>query len=93
MRKRGIGRPSTYAKIVQTILDRGYVVEKGKFLYPTRLGIKVYEYLSTKFPEYTSEEFTRELEELMDRVENGEADYLQIIDGLKPVLKFAEIRS
>ena len=91
MRKRGIGRPSTYAKIVQTLLDRHYVVEKGRFLYPTKLGIEVYSYLSKNFPEYTSEEFTRKLEELMDRVEMGEVDYQEIIRELKPVLKFAKV--
>ncbi len=91
MRKRGIGRPSTYAKIVQTLLDRYYVVERGRFLYPTKLGIEVYNYLSQNFPEYTSEEFTRKLEKLMDMVERGEADYQKIIKELKPVLKFAKI--
>jgi len=91
MRKRRIGRPSTYAKIVQTLLDRNYVVQKGRFLYPTKLGIDVYTYLSTHFPEYTSEEFTRDLENLMDRVERGEVDYQEIIKSLKPVLRFAKI--
>ena len=91
MRKRGIGRPSTYAKIVQTLLDRRYVVEKGRFLYPTKLGIEVYSYLSENFPEYTSEEFTRRLEDLMDRVERGEVDYQEIIRELKPVLRFAKV--
>jgi len=92
MRKRGIGRPSTYAKIVQTLLDRRYVVERGRFLYPTKLGIEVYKYLSKNFPEYTSEEFTRKLEELMDRVENGEVDYQEIIRKIKPVLKYAGLK-
>ncbi|WP_456456655.1 reverse gyrase [Thermovibrio sp.] len=91
MRKRGIGRPSTYAKIVQTLLDRKYVVERGRYLYPTRLGIQVYSYLTENFPEYTSEEFTRKLEELMDKVEKGEADYQEIIRSLKPVLRFAQV--
>jgi reverse gyrase len=90
MRRRRIGRPSTYAKIVQTLLDRKYVVQRGRFLYPTKLGIEVYTYLREKFPHYTSEEFTRELEELMDRVERGEADYQEIIRSLKPVLKYAK---
>ncbi len=92
MRKKGIGRPSTYAKIVQTLLDRKYVVQKGKFLYPTSLGIKVYEYLSQRFPFYTSEEFTRNLEELMDRIEEGSVDYQEVlkelrkaVDGIKAV--------
>lgn len=91
MRKRRIGRPSTYAKIVQTLLDRHYVVERGRFLYPTKLGIEVYNYLSQNFPDYTSEEFTRKLEELMDMVERGEANYQEIIRELKPVLRFAKI--
>ena len=91
MRKRGIGRPSTYAKIVQTLLDRKYVVERGRYLYPTKLGIQVYTYLTENFPQYTSEEFTRKLEELMDKVEKGEADYQEIIRSLKPVLKFAQV--
>jgi len=89
MKKRGIGRPSTYAKIVQTLLERKYVVQRGRFLYPTKLGIEVYAYLREKFPHYTSEEFTREIEELMDRVERGEVDYQEVIKGLKPVLRFA----
>ncbi|GAB6076715.1 reverse gyrase [Desulfurobacterium crinifex] len=92
MRKRGIGRPSTYAKIVQTLLDRRYVVEKGRFLYPTKLGVEIYNYLSTNFPEYTSEEFTRKLEAIMDKVESGEEDYQKIIDSLKPILKVAKIK-
>ncbi len=91
MRKRGIGRPSTYAKIVQTLLDRKYVVERGRHLYPTKLGIQVYTYLTENFPDYTSEEFTRKLEELMDKVEKGEADYQEIIKSLKPVLQFAKV--
>ncbi|RMA97826.1 reverse gyrase [Hydrogenothermus marinus] len=90
MRNRKIGRPSTYAKIVQTILDRRYAVEKGRFLYPTKLGIEIYEYLSKHFPEYTSEEFTRELEAIMDKVETAEANYQEIIDSLKPILKVSK---
>jgi reverse gyrase len=90
MRRRGIGRPSTYAKIVQTLLERRYVVERGNRLYPTKLGEEVFNYLRERFPHWTSEEFTRELEKLMDLVERGEADYQQIIASLKPVLRFAE---
>ncbi|WP_457567780.1 reverse gyrase [Desulfurobacterium sp.] len=90
MKKRGIGRPSTYAKIVQTLLDRKYVVEKGRFLYSTSLGRKVYDYLSKKFSFYVSESFTRELERLMDMVEEGSADYQRVIDKFKNVLQFAD---
>ena len=89
MREERIGRPSTYAKIIKTLLDRKYIVEKGKFLYPTKLGIEVYEYLSNHFSDYTSTEFTRELEAIMDKVESGEEDYQKVIDGLKPILEAA----
>ncbi|WP_457569780.1 reverse gyrase [Desulfurobacterium sp.] len=91
MRIRGIGRPSTYAKIVQTLLDRKYVVEKGRFLYPTSLGKEVYNYLSTRFGDYVSESFTRELEKLMDMVEEGKVNYQDIIKEFKEVLKFADL--
>ncbi len=87
MRKRKIGRPSTYAKIVQTLLDRKYVLERGKFLYPTKMGLSVYNYLSSNFPEFTSEEFTRNLEILMESVEKGEKDYQRIIDNLKLIVE------
>ncbi len=79
MKRRGIGRPSTYAKIVQTLLDRRYVVERKGFLYPTRLGFRVYAYLRRRFPLYTSEEFTRLLEERMDQVEAGTQDPVQVL--------------
>ena len=68
-------------------------VEKGKFLYRTRLGIKVFTYLSSNFPEYTSEEFTRELESLMDKVESGEEDYQEILRRLKNILQLVEDHS
>ncbi len=86
MRKRGIGRPSTYAKIVQTLLDRRYVVEKKRYLFPTPLGIKVYRFLTTRYPVYTSEEFTRYLEEQMDKVEERKVSYQDILKDLKKVL-------
>ncbi len=87
MRQRGIGRPSTYAKIVQTLLQRNYVFQKGKFLVPTQLGRRVYSYLTESFPEFTSEEFTRELEKIMDEVESGKLDYQDVIKDLKPVVE------
>jgi reverse gyrase len=79
MKRRGLGRPSTYAHIVQTLIDRGYVREVKGRLIPTRMGLQVYQYLTENYPEYTSEDLTRRLEEDMDRVERGEADYLEIL--------------
>jgi len=77
MKRRGLGRPSTYAQIVQTLLDRGYVRESGGRLVPTRMGIRIYSYLREHYPDYVSEELTRELETAMDRIERGEMDYLE----------------
>ena len=84
MKERKIGRPSTYAKIVETLLRRGYVVEtKGrKKLVPTEKGIKVYHYLVSKYRDLVSEERTRELEEIMDRIEEGKADYQEVLNDL-----------
>lgn len=86
MRKRGIGRPSTYAKIVQTLLDRKYIVERGHYLFPTALGRKVYNFLTSRYPEYTSDEFTCVLEKMMDRVEEEKTDYQAILKDLKKVV-------
>jgi reverse gyrase len=82
MRERGIGRPSTYAKIVSTILERNYAVERRNRLVSTPLGFRVYMYLHQNFGNYTSEETTRKLESLMDSVERGEADYNEILKEL-----------
>jgi len=82
MRQRGLGRPSTYAKIVQTLLDRGYVVEKKGYLFATELGRKVYQWLHTHFPEFAEESFTYDLEEKIDRIEANELDYQQVLHQL-----------
>jgi len=82
MRERGIGRPSTYAKIVSTILERNYAVERKNRLISTPLGFRVYMYLRQNFGSYTSEETTRRLESLMDLVEQGKADYNEILKDL-----------
>ncbi|HIP84454.1 MAG TPA: reverse gyrase [Methanothermococcus okinawensis] len=87
MKERGIGRPSTYAQIIKKLLDRGYVIKsknKGK-LIPTKLGIEVYNYLITHYPHLISEEKTRELEEIMDKIERGEVDYIQVLHALKSI--------
>lgn len=64
MKKSGIGRPSTYSKIVNTLLDRRYVIKTKlkKKLLPTKLGVNVYNYLIHTYEKLVSEERTRELE-------------------------------
>ncbi len=89
MKERKIGRPSTYAKIVKTLLDRHYVIEtKGrKKLVPTELGTKVYHYLITKYKDLVSEERTRQLEELMDLIEEDKIDYQEVLSELYKEIK------
>ncbi len=88
MKKRGLGRPSTYAEIINTLLDRYYVYElKNGGLVPTSLGKEIYNYLKSQYGIYVSEEFTRELENFMDQVERGEKDWDEICKRLSPLLK------
>ncbi len=84
MKRRGIGRPSTYASIVEKLIERGYVIENKGFLIPTKLGKEVYSYLQSRkeVHEFLKEEFTRRLEELMDKVEEGKEDYADILNDL-----------
>ncbi len=82
MKEKGIGRPSTYAAIIDKLLQRKYVLEKNNKLIPTRLGVQVYNFLTSEYPDLISEERTRVLEEKMTAVEEGRADYQELIDEL-----------
>ncbi len=84
MKSRGIGRPSTYFQIIKKLLDRHYVIrsKRRNKLIPTKLGEQIYAYLSSSFREFICEERTRELEELMDRIEQGELDYQEVLNQL-----------
>ncbi|MCS7233796.1 MAG: reverse gyrase [Synergistetes bacterium] len=79
MQKSGLGRPSTYATIIETLLERHYVVQKNGFLFPTKLGIEVYRHLREQYPQYTDEDFTRKIEEEMSLVERGEREYQKVL--------------
>ena len=95
MKKRGIGRPSTYAQIVQKLLDRGYVIERKNFLFPTKLGKEVYNYLIRlkEAEKFVKEEFTRILEELMDKIERGEVYYIDVLKDLyEEVLRIERVK-
>jgi len=73
MRERGVGRPSTYSKAIESNKRHGYIVEsKRGYLIPTKLGIKVLEYLRERYPGITSETHTRELMRIVEAVERGE---------------------
>ncbi|MBE0466326.1 MAG: type I DNA topoisomerase [Candidatus Desulforudis sp.] len=75
----GIGRPSTYAPVVETIQRRGYVIRRGKTLYPTELGLVVDDLLKDNFPDIISSEFTAEMEEKLDRIEEGAAQWEKVL--------------
>lgn len=81
MKENGIGRPSTYAKIVQTIIDRGYVIttNKSKALIPTKKGRKLLDFLEKEFANVVSVNTTRILEEKMSSVERREKDYQDVL--------------
>ncbi len=91
MKERGLGRPSTYAKIIKTLLDRYYVKEtkRGKLL-PTNLGISVYDYLYNNYSSLVSEERTRMVEIIMDKIEVGEIKYLDALKGFYEEIKNVE---
>lgn len=75
----GIGRPSTYAPTINTILKRYYVVLEKRAFAPTELGILVTELLEEYFKDILNKEFTAKLEERLDEVEEGKADWKNLI--------------
>jgi DNA topoisomerase I len=78
---RGIGRPSTYAPIIETIKHRGYVELEDRRLYPTDLGILVNALLVEHFPNVLDVEFTARMEENLDKVEEGAQDWVRLLQG------------
>ena len=72
MEERGIGRPSTYASIIGTIQDRGYVFTRGQALVPTWLAFAVTRLLEEHFPRLVDYDFTASMEEDLDRIASGD---------------------
>jgi DNA topoisomerase I len=72
---RGIGRPSTYASIIKTLEDREYVTKEGRSLKPTDTGEVVSTFLEDNLGEYISDTFTADMEDKLDLIANGEAEY------------------
>ena len=79
MEQNGIGRPSTYAPTVSTILDREYVVKEGKYLRPTPLGSVVTGLMEDKFPDIVDTKFTARMEETLDAVEEGKTAWKSVL--------------
>ncbi|MEI6810924.1 MAG: type I DNA topoisomerase [Candidatus Nomurabacteria bacterium] len=88
LEKRGIGRPSTYASIISTIEDRGYVNKINKALHPTDTGEVVTTFLEQELGKYISDTFTADMEDKLDKIANGETTYLKTLsDFYGPFLK------
>ena len=75
----GIGRPSTYASIMSTVLDKGYVERAKGTLKPTDLGFAVNGLLVERFPGILNVKFTAGMEDMLDKVEEGQADWLELL--------------
>ena len=81
MEEQGIGRPSTYAPTVSTILDRGYVKKDGKYLCITNLGHAVTAWMEQYFTDIADTKFTAHMEHLLDSVEEGETPWKDVLRG------------
>ncbi|HHZ19872.1 MAG TPA: type I DNA topoisomerase [Firmicutes bacterium] len=77
----GIGRPSTYAPIIETILKRNYVTLEEKRFRPTELGQVVVDLLKEHFPEIVDLDFTAEMEEELDRIEEGDSEWVGVLEN------------
>lgn len=75
----GIGRPSTYASIITTLLDREYVELESKRFHPTDVGRVVAKFLTQHFAQYVDYDFTAKLEDTLDEISRGESDWLPLM--------------
>jgi len=80
LEKRGIGRPSTYASTIKTVVDRGYVEKQGRTLFPTDTGDVVSSFLEEHFTKYISDSFTAEMEDELDEIAEGKREYLKTME-------------
>ena len=87
LEERGIGRPSTYAQIISTIQDREYVRREKGTLFPTELGMLVTDRLVPFFPEIMDLDFTAQLEESLDKVEEGDADWVELVGQVQQAVR------
>ncbi len=81
LEEKGIGRPSTYAPIISTILDRNYVEREERKFMPTPIGIAVNDFLVSNFPHLIDVSFTAKMEDTLDSVANGEVEWVPVIEA------------
>lgn len=91
LEEHGIGRPSTYAPTIATIVDRGYVQLEKRVFFPQEIGLIVIDLLKEHFPEIVDIGFTAELEEDLDKIAEGEANWVKVLHGFyDPFVKLLE---
>ena len=90
----GIGRPSTYAATITTLTSREYVKREAKSLVPTELGEVITKLMKERFPEIVDVKFTAQMEDSLDKVENGDEQWVELLkefyDGFEKTLKDAK---
>jgi DNA topoisomerase-1 len=84
LEEKGIGRPSTYAPTISTVLDRKYIEKDKKYLIPTELGKIVTELLKGSFENIVDEHFTADMENLLDTVEEGKKNWIELLKDFYP---------
>ncbi len=84
LEEKGIGRPSTYAPTISTIISRGYVTREKKRIYPTELGVMVTNLMRSYFQDIVDPEFTAEMETQLDEVEAGKVSWKQVLKDFYP---------
>jgi len=94
LEEKGIGRPSTYAPTITTILARGYVEKDKKFFYPTELGRVVTDIMKNYFKEIVDTKFTAQMEQKLDDIEEGDKKWVDVVkefyDSFKDMVNDAE---
>ena len=85
----GIGRPSTYAPTIATILNRGYVEKQGTSLHPTELGMIVTDILNINFKKFIDVDFTAQMENKLDEIEDGNIQWKSVVSEVYEPLKEA----
>ncbi|MCY4512703.1 MAG: DNA topoisomerase, partial [Bdellovibrionales bacterium] len=82
LEKEGVGRPSTYAPIISTIQNRGYVQKVNKTLAPTFTALVVTNFLGEHFPDYVDIKFTSEMEKTLDNIASGKTDHTKYLASI-----------
>lgn len=87
LKKKGIGRPSTYATIIDTLIRREYIIKEGKSFLPTELGKKVSDFLQKNFPELMNDNYTARIETELDEIAEANKVWYKVVDGFYKELK------